>query len=192
MPANADPLLLLAEVKAYSTSENPCAPELSIVERGPGSAIATAVPISTNAGVVRKYREANFISLAPIFLPRYSGVRPTISPATKTVSTARTRMPYRPEPVPPGATSPSIMLNIVMPPPSAVYESWNESTDPVLVSVVDEANVAELNTPNRDSVPSVAAPAAAGTVPGWVPCSTLIMMILPSAMTAIAATIAYP
>ena len=48
-------------------------------------AIATAVPTSTSAGVIRKYSEANLISRAPIFLPRYSGVRPTISPATNTV-----------------------------------------------------------------------------------------------------------
>ena len=86
--------------------------------------------------MVRKYSEANFISRPPIFLPRYSGVRPTISPATNTVMTARTSMPYRPEPVPPGATSPSIMLSIVIAPPRLVYESWNESTAPVEVSVV--------------------------------------------------------
>ena len=109
------------------------------------------------------------ISRAPIFLPRYSGVRPTIRPATNTVITARTRMPYRPEPVPPGATSPSIMFTIGMPPPSAVYESWNESTEPVDVSVVDAAKVAELSTPNRCSVPSVAAPTAVGTVPECSP-----------------------
>ena len=70
--------------------------------------------------MTRKYSEANLISRAPIFLPRYSGVRPTISPATNTVMIASTSMPYRPEPVPPGATSPSIMLTIGTPPPSAV------------------------------------------------------------------------
>ena len=99
-------------------------------------------------------------------------------------------MPYRPEPVPPGATSPSIMFSSSTPPPSAVYESWNESTDPVDVRVVADANVPELNTPNRDSVPSVAAPTAVGTVPGWAPCSMLIMIMLPTAMITMAATMA--
>ena len=61
--------------------------------RALGNAMAAAVPTSTSVGVVRKYSEANFISRAPIFLPRYSGVRPTINPATKTVITARIKMP---------------------------------------------------------------------------------------------------
>ena len=65
-------------------------PDCSACRRAaPPNAIATAVPISTRAGVIRKYSEANLISRAPIFLPRYSGVRPTISPATNTVITAR-------------------------------------------------------------------------------------------------------
>ena len=111
IPANAEPLLFAAEVNAYSTSDRPCGPEFSIDARSPGNAIATAVPTSTSVGVVRKYSDANFISRPPIFLPRYSGVRPTISPATNTVITARISIPYRPEPVPPGATSPSIMFS---------------------------------------------------------------------------------
>ena len=49
-------------------------------------------------------------------------------------------------------------------PPSDVYESWNESTAPVDVSVVVLAKVAEFSTPNLVSVPSVAAPTAVGTV----------------------------
>jgi hypothetical protein len=160
--------------------------------RSAGKAIARPVPISTIVGMVRKYSEASFTSREPIFLPRYSGVRPTISPATNTVSTAKTRIPYRPEPVPPGATSPSIMLKIVMPPPRAVYESWKESTDPVEVSVVPSANTAEFSTPKRCSVPSLAEPTAVGTVPLWTPCRALIATRLPIAMMAIAATIAYP
>ena len=70
----------------------------------------------------------------------YSGVRPTISPPTNTVMIARIKMPYRPAPTPPGATSPSIMLNSTIPPPNAVYESWKEFTAPVEVTVVDAAN----------------------------------------------------
>ena len=54
MPANADPLLLAAEVNAYSTSDRPCGPVLSMPARWPGIAIATAVPVSTISGVTRK------------------------------------------------------------------------------------------------------------------------------------------
>src|ERR1700712_5618900 len=53
MPANAEPLLLAAEVNAYSTSDRPCGPELSMPARSPGSAIATPVPTSTQVGVAR-------------------------------------------------------------------------------------------------------------------------------------------
>lgn len=70
--------------------------------------------------MVSRYSDANLISRALIFLPRYSGVRPTINPATNTVTTARMSMPYSPDPTPPGATSPSIMLSMVTMPPSAV------------------------------------------------------------------------
>ena len=41
-------------------------------------------------------------SCGPSFLPRYSGVRPTISPARNTAITASTRIPYSPAPTPPG------------------------------------------------------------------------------------------
>jgi hypothetical protein len=66
------------------------------------------------------YRLASFISRGPIFLPRYSGVRPTMSPATNTAMIAMTRMPYKPAPTPPGAISPSIMFSIAIPPPSGL------------------------------------------------------------------------
>src|SRR5258706_4718849 len=143
--------------------------------------IATAAPTRTSAGVVSRYSDANLISREPSFFPRYSGVRPTINPATNTVMTARINMPYNPEPVPPGATSPSIMFSIVTVPPSAVYESWNESTAPVDVNVVAAANVADCGTPNRVSVPSVAAPTAVGTVPPCCTCNPLIPLMLPIA-----------
>src|SRR6478672_9311518 len=164
MPANAEPLLFDADVNAYRTSDRPCGPGLAIEERADAEPIAVAVPTRTRAGVVSRYSEANFNSRAPIFLPRYSGVRPTISPATNTVMTARISRPYRPEPTPPGATSPSIMLNIVIMPPNGVNESWKEFTAPVLVSVVEAAKVAESETPKRISLPSIAAPTACGTV----------------------------
>ena len=78
---------------------------------------------------------------------------------------ASTRIPYRPEPTPPGATSPVIMLTIVTPPPSGVKLSWKLLTAPVDVSVVDVANSVEAGTPNRVSLPSIAAPAACSAVP---------------------------
>ena len=49
-------------------------------------------------------------SRAWIFLPRYSGVRPTIRPARNTVSSTVSSMPYRPEPTPPKITSPVIII----------------------------------------------------------------------------------
>ena len=87
-------------------------------------------------------------------------------------------MPYRPAPTPPGATSPSIMLTIGIMPPSAVYESWNEFTAPVEVSVVAAAKVAEFDTPNRISLPSIAAPTACGTVPRPASSNTLVSAML--------------
>ncbi len=47
-------------------------------------ATAMAVKMRMLAHGTRMTSDAIFISLASIFLPRYSGVRPTISPATKT------------------------------------------------------------------------------------------------------------
>ncbi len=152
--------------------------------------MATAVPTSTTSGVVSRYSEANFTSRPPSFLPRYSGVRPTINPATNTVITASTNIPYRPEPVPPGATSPSIMFSSSVAPPRLVYESWKLSTDPVDVNVVPVANVAEFGTPKRVSVPSVLAPTAVGTVPWCIPWKISIRVTLRIANVAITATIA--
>ena len=51
------------------------------------------VPISTIGGGIRMTSDAIFISNASIFLPRYSGVRPTISPATNTATMAKISMP---------------------------------------------------------------------------------------------------
>src|SRR5260370_29049493 len=47
-------------------------------------------------------------SYASIFLPKYSGVRPTISPAINTARMTNTSIPYSPEPTPPKIISPSI------------------------------------------------------------------------------------
>ena len=88
-----------------------------MLARSPGNAIANAVPMRTQEGVARMYNAANLISRPPSFFPRYSGVRPIIRPATNTAMIARTRMPYNPEPVPPGAISPNPMSTIVTMPP---------------------------------------------------------------------------
>ena len=84
---------------------------------------ATAVPTSTSSGVTESRSTAIFISKASIFLPRYSGVRPIISPAMNTAMIAKISMPYRPVPTPPNTTSPSCISHIGTNPPSGVNES---------------------------------------------------------------------
>ena len=91
---------------------------------------ATAVPISTTNGVVRMKIDASFISSASIFLPRYSGVRPIISPAMNTPRMANISIEYMPVPTPPGASSPSCIRNSGTKPPSGVIESCIVLTAP--------------------------------------------------------------
>ena len=94
-PANALPLLLPAEEKrvedlAEAVRRRGCrcvaVPPRGAPPRPPS-------PTSTTAGGIRMTSDAIFISNASIFLPRYSGVRPTISPATNTATMANTSMP---------------------------------------------------------------------------------------------------
>ena len=59
-------------------------------------------------------------SFCSIFLPRYSGVRPTIRPAMNTARMQYSRIPYRPAPTPPKMTSPVMMLNSGTRPPIGV------------------------------------------------------------------------
>ncbi|SIH63061.1 Uncharacterised protein [Mycobacteroides abscessus subsp. abscessus] len=97
-PPNAEPLLFAPEVKAYSSSDSPWLPGLKIdvpstCSRTPGMRSDSPVPSSASVGVTRTYSDAKVISRARIFLPRYSGVRPTSSPPMKTVITARTSIP---------------------------------------------------------------------------------------------------
>ena len=70
------------------------------------------------------------------------------------------------------------MSKIVTPPPNAVYEEWNESTAPVEVSVVLAPNTADIGTPKRTSLPSIAAPAACSAGP-W--CATSAATAAPTA-----------
>ena len=62
----------------------PCAPGLKIDASPAFVTTETAVIASTIVGTKSAPTAAYLISRASIFLPRYSGVRPTISPATKT------------------------------------------------------------------------------------------------------------
>ena len=94
------------------------------------------MPQSTSSGGSRIAIDAILISKAPIFLPRYSGVRPIISPAMNTATTANMIIPYRPEPTPPKITSPSWISHIGIMPPSGVNESCIELTEPFDAAVV--------------------------------------------------------
>src|SRR5215831_13412275 len=153
-PANAEPLLLASDANAYMISVRPCGPGLKMLLCPTCVPIDSAAAVRMITGRVRKYSAAYFISVGRIFLPMYSGVRPTISPATNTVTTARIRMPYMPAPIPPSAIS-----NSAIPPPNGVSESWKQFTDPVEVTVVDAANSEQPGVPNLVSVPSAAWPA---------------------------------
>ena len=47
-------------------------------------------------------------------------------------------------------------------------ESCIEFTAPVDVAVVADANTADIGTPNRTSLPSIAAPASWSAAPAWL------------------------
>ena len=87
-------------------------------------------------------------------------MRPTISPATNTATITKTSMPYRPEPTPPKITSPNCIITSSTRPPSGVYESCIELTEPLEAAVVAVAQNAELAMPKRTSLPSM-------LPPGW-------------------------
>ena len=94
IPANADPLFPVAEVNAYRISESPCGPTLFNCEvPKPGERTETAVSMRMIKGKMSTYSIDIFTSYDSIFLPRYSGVRPTIKPAIKTDITTKMSMP---------------------------------------------------------------------------------------------------
>src|SRR5215470_13840245 len=161
-PANAEPLLLPSDTNAYITSVRPCGPGLKIALWPTWVPIDSPAAVRISTGSVRKYSAAYFISVGRIFLPMYSGVRPTISPATNTVTMARIKMPYMPAPMPPGTISPSAMSNSAIPPPNGVSESWKQLTAPVEVTVVEAANTEQPGVPNLVSTPSYAPCASCG------------------------------
>ncbi len=154
-PAKALPLLAVAEVQAYSISLSPCGPALASDAVPASVTRAIAVPPRMHSGRISTASIASLISRACTFLPRYSGVRPTISPATNTASRANTRMPYRPEPTPPGTTSPSCIRNSGTMPPSGVKLSCMAITAPSDVAVVVTANREDTAVPKRTSLPSM-------------------------------------
>lgn len=84
--------------------------------------IAAAMAVNTNTviGMTNTPNTASFISAAWIFLPKYSGVRPTISPPMNTVITPNNNIEYKPVPTPPGLTSPSIIPVSIAKPPMGV------------------------------------------------------------------------
>ena len=157
---------------AYTISVSPCGPELKIGSGPSCVPIAIADMVRMITGRLRKYSAAYFISVGRIFLPMYSGVRPTISPATNTVTMARIKMPYIPAPIPPGAISPRAMSSRAMPPPNGVRESWKQFTAPVEVTVVDAANNEHPGGPNLVSTPSYAPCASCGPAPAVPMCSS--------------------
>ena len=62
---------------------------------------------------------------------------------------------YRPLPVPPGVTSPSIMPVIGPKPPIGLYESVELSTAPSEVWVIETLNSALVVSPKSEFLPSV-------------------------------------
>ena len=82
--------------------------------------VATAVPARTAAAGISTASAAIFISDSSIFFPRYSGVRPTMSPAIKTAMTAYMSIPNSPAPTPPKIVSSHIILISGTAPPSGV------------------------------------------------------------------------
>ncbi len=61
--------------------------------RPAGSTVASAVKPRIDSGRQRMASIAILTSFDSSFLPRYSGVRPTISPATNTATMANSSMP---------------------------------------------------------------------------------------------------
>ncbi len=126
---------------------------------------------------------ASFISPAWIFLPRYSGVRPTIRPAMNTLRMARISLPYRPAPAPPGLTSPE----------QDVHERHRAAqgrvalvrrvvASPAEVAVMALPSSAELPTPKRVSLPSRLPPTLAAVAAWDTP--ALASLGLPGALEA--------
>src|SRR2546429_6035504 len=92
-PAKAERLLRVEEVKAYKIWDNRWGPGFVMLEVPYGLTTATAEKTRIVNVKIRTASMAILTSYDSIFLPRYSGVRPTISPAMKTAITTKTKMP---------------------------------------------------------------------------------------------------
>ena len=119
---------------------------------------AIAVNPSTMVGTMRTISDAIFMSYGSSFLPRYSGVRPIISPPINAATITKTSIPFKPEPTPPRATSPNCIMNSVTRPPIGVSESCMPFAAPLDVAVVATATNAVRAMPNRTSLPSMCPP----------------------------------
>ena len=93
---------------------------------------------------------AIFISKDSTFLPRYSGVRPTIKPGDEHRRAPNTSIPYSPAPTPPGVISPSRMWNIGTSPLIGCRLSCMALTAPVLVPGGDRGPQAAAGRPEPD------------------------------------------
>ena len=98
-------------------------------------------------------------SSAWIFLPTYSGVRPTMSPPRNTVTMQNNSIPKSPEPTPPTMTSSTIMFAMSNPPDKGMKLSCMALTAPLDESVVTVANSEDAAMPKRTSLPSMLPPA---------------------------------
>ena len=134
-PSKAEPLFAEAEENWYTISENPCAPgllsalipQLVAANRPVGPRIMIGW---TSSAII-----ASFISRAPTFLPRYSGVRPTIWPAMKTPTIRKSSMLIMPTPLPPKMQF-SHMPTSATRPASGLRLSCSQLTAPQVTSTV--------------------------------------------------------
>src|SRR4029079_10748538 len=92
-PAEAEPLLPAPVGDASRLYMRPRGPPLLSDDTPYGDTALQAVKPRMISGKISAYSMASFISRDSIFLPRYSGVRPTINPAMNTVSTTKTSIP---------------------------------------------------------------------------------------------------
>src|SRR4029077_9048111 len=100
-PSSAEPLFAEADGDWERIWDRPGAPGLLIAFRPQLTAANRPVGPRIMIGWTRSAIIASFISRAPIFLPRYSGVRPTIWPATKTPMIRNSSRLIIPTPLPP-------------------------------------------------------------------------------------------
>ncbi len=127
-----------------------------MLEIADGISTAMAVKPRIDSGRISMASIAILTSLASIFLPRYSGVRPTISPAMNTAM-----IDEQQHAVKAGADAAENDLteldrcSIGIMPPSGVKLSCIELTEPFEAAVVATAHRLELAMPKRTSLPSM-------------------------------------